>query len=175
VSGVARLDALPPAEAEAALQACCGSRAWVSAVASGRPYGDAAALYAAAESSWWALEPDDWLEAFRAHPRIGERKAQAAQDARASDWAAGEQSGMDAAGDSVRDALAEGNRAYEARFGYIYIVCATGREPGEMLEMLRARLHNDAHTEIRVAAEEQRKITRLRLDKLLADLGGVSR
>jgi OHCU decarboxylase len=170
VTGVARLNALPAAEAEAALLACCGSRTWARAVAAGRPYADAGALFAAADAAWWSREPDDWREAFRAHPRIGERKAEAPQDARASEWSVREQSGMDAAGDAVRTALAEGNRAYEARFGHIYIVCATGKEPGEMLEMLRARLRNDAATEIRVAAEEQRKITRLRLEKLLADL-----
>jgi len=143
MSGLHRLNALPAEDAERELLTCCGSRAWARRMA-------------------------DWREAFRSHPRIGERKAGAGQTGRERAWSAGEQAGMAAAADATRDALAEGNRAYEARFGYIYIVCATGRSADEMLALLRARLANDDATEIRVAAEEQRKITRIRLEKLLA-------
>jgi OHCU decarboxylase len=137
-------------------------------MASRRPFGSVPALLAAADEVWWSLDAEDWHEAFRAHPRIGETKAQARQTARASAWSAQEQSGAARADDGVTAALAEGNRAYEARFGHIYIVCATGKTAPEMLDILRARLAHDAETELRVAAGEQAKITRLRLEKLLA-------
>jgi OHCU decarboxylase len=168
VSGLARLNALPADQAEAELRTCCGSRAWARRMADARPFRDEAALYDAADAVWWALDEADWLEAFRSHPRIGERKAQAAQTGREQAWSAGEQSGMDAAAETVQQALADGNRAYEARFGHIYIVCASGRSAEEMLAILTARLANDPRTELRAAAEEQRKITRIRLEKLLA-------
>jgi OHCU decarboxylase len=168
MSGLDRLNALPAEDAERALRTCCGSRAWARRMADARPFRDPAELLERADSEWRALDEADWREAFRSHPRIGERKADAGQTGREQAWSAGEQAGMAAAADATRDALAEGNRAYEARFGYIYIVCATGRSADEMLALLRARLANDDATEIRIAAEEQRKITRIRLEKLLA-------
>jgi OHCU decarboxylase len=168
VSGLARLNALPPADAEAELLTCCGSRAWARRVTALRPFADDDALFAAADEVWWALDREDWLEAFRSHPRIGEKKAEAGQTAREAGWSRGEQAGMDAAEEATRRALAEGNAAYEARFGHIYLVCATGRSADELLSILTARLENDAATELRVAAGEQAKITRLRLEKLLA-------
>jgi OHCU decarboxylase len=167
MNGLARLNTLPADDAECALLTCCGSRAWARRMADARPFPDADALLARADETWWELDEADWREAFRSHPRIGERKAQAEQTGREQAWSAGEQAGMAAAADATRDALAEGNRAYEARFSHIYIVCATGRSADEMLALLQSRLANDADTEIRVAAEEQRKITRIRLQKLL--------
>ena len=137
-------------------------------MAAARPFPDAAALLQRADEIWWSLDEADWREAFRSHPRIGERKAEAGQTGREQAWSAGEQSGMDAAAGAVQQALADGNRAYEARFGHIYIVCASGRSAEEMLAILTARLANDPRTELRAAAEEQRKITRIRLEKLLA-------
>jgi OHCU decarboxylase len=118
---------------------------------------------------WRALDEADWREAFRAHPRIGENKADAGQTDREKAWSTGEQAGMLTAAAQTQQALAEGNRRYEERFGYIYIVCATGRTAEEMLNLLTERLSNDPAAEILVAAEEQRKITRLRLEKLLSD------
>lgn len=168
MSGLARLNALPADDAVRALLTCCGTRAWARQMADARSFRDADELLARADDTWWALDEADWREAFRSHPRIGERKAEAGQTGREQAWSAGEQAGMTSAADATRDALAEGNRAYEARFGHIYIVCATGRSADEMLALLRSRLENDAATEIRVAAEEQRKITRIRLQKLLA-------
>lgn len=168
MSGVHRLNALPADDAERELLTCCGSRAWAWRMAAARPFRGPADLLERADAEWWALDEADWREAFRSHPRIGERKADAGQTGRERAWSAGEQAGMAAAADATRDALAEGNRAYEARFGYIYIVCATGRSADEMLALLRARLANDDAAEIRAAAEEQRKITRIRLEKLLA-------
>ena len=168
MSALERLNALPPGEAERELLTCCGSREWARRVAAARPFAGAAALLERADAVWWELGEEDWREAFRSHPRIGEKKAEAGQTGRERAWSAGEQAGMRTAAEATQRALAEGNRAYEARFGWIYIVCATGKSADEMLELLRRRLANDPDTEIRVAAEEQRRITRLRLEKLLA-------
>ena len=167
MSGVERLNALPAEAAEAELRACCGSRAWARRMAAARPFAREDALLALAEELWWSLDEADWLEAFRAHPRIGEREAEAGQTERERGWSAGEQAGADAADAATRAELAAGNRAYEARFGFIYIVCATGRSAEEMLSILRGRLANDPAAELRTAAAEQAKITALRLQKLL--------
>lgn len=109
----------------------------------------------------------DWLEAFSHHPRIGESASVAGASATARSWSATEQSGVATASDDTRIGLARLNRDYEGRFGFIYIVCATGRSAAELIELARKRIQNDRDTELRVAAEEQRKITRLRLEKLL--------
>ncbi|HEX6746665.1 MAG TPA: 2-oxo-4-hydroxy-4-carboxy-5-ureidoimidazoline decarboxylase [Longimicrobium sp.] len=165
---LAELNALPDDEAAAALLTCCGSPRWARGMAARRPFAGMDDVLAAADETWWALDPADWDDAFAAHPRIGERKAAPAQTAQAAAWSAQEQAGAASAGEDVAAALAEGNRAYERRFGRIYIVCATGKTAEEMLSILRARLDNDPRTELRVAAGEQAKITRLRLDKLIA-------
>jgi len=167
VSDVDRLNALGEDEARAALAQCCGSRAWVAEMLARRPFPSRDALLRDADQVWWSLPTEDWLEAFRSHPRIGERKAEAGQTERERRWSAGEQAGMTAAPDATRVAIADGNREYERRFGYIYIVCASGRSADEMLRLLRERLENPPETEIRVAAGEQARITRLRLEKLL--------
>lgn len=132
-----------------------------------RPFANVDELLTKADRTWSSLSPNDWLAAFRAHPKIGETKAAAAQSAEARKWSAQEQSGISDSAAETMAALAEGNRDYEQRFGFIFIVCATGKSSEEMLAILQARLQNDAETEIAVAAEEQRKITRLRLEKLL--------
>ena len=167
MSGVDWLNGLTRDEARTALAECCGSREWARRMAAARPFGSRESLLEAADAVWWELAGSDWLEAFRSHPRIGERKAAAGQTERERRWSAGEQAGVGAADDAVRAALAEENRAYEERFGYIYIVCATGRTAGEMLELLRSRLRNAPEDELRVAAAEQARITRIRLEKLL--------
>jgi OHCU decarboxylase len=174
--GVGWLDALPAPRAEAELLACCASRAWAAGVAAARPFGDAATLAAAADEVWARLGPDDWLEAFAAHPRIGERLAAApaapsgpgaaAPPGGAAAWSAREQAGVAGADPAVLAELAEGNRAYEERFGHVFLICATGLSADAMLAALRERLGNDPAAELRVAAEEQRKITHLRLEKL---------
>ena len=132
-----------------------------------RPFLGLEDLLAKADSLWGSLTEQDWLEAFRAHPKIGERKAAAAQSEQARSWSKEEQSGIERAAKETRAALAAGNQEYEERFGFIFIVCATGRSSEEMLAILNSRLKNDSGTELAVAAEEQRKITRLRLEKLL--------
>jgi OHCU decarboxylase len=157
------LNALPPAEAEAAFLACCGSRAWARWMTESRPYADTANLLEAADRVWWDLAPEDWLEAFAAHPAIGGKKTDG--DDRFRRWSEQEQAGVGSAEEALLAELAEANRAYAERFGYIFIVCATGKSAEEMLGLLRSRLGNDPETELRVAAEEQRKITHLRLLK----------
>ena len=163
------LNRMPATEARAALARCCGARAWVDGVCASRPWRDRATLFAAAERIADTLAREDWLEAFSHHPRIGDREALRKRFATTAAWAGAEQQGAAAASEPTLDALAEGNRAYDRRFGYIFIVCATGKSADEMLALLRARLPNDPATEIGIAAREQRAITRLRLEKLLSE------
>jgi 2-oxo-4-hydroxy-4-carboxy-5-ureidoimidazoline decarboxylase len=171
-AGLARLNALSADEARAALRRCCGSSRWADAMTAGRPYADAQALFSAAERTLSALGREDWLDAFAHHPRIGDRAALAARFAGTRAWSASEQGGVATAGADVLDALAEGNRAYEERFGHVFLVCATGKSADEMLALLRERLSNAPEVELVVAAAEQAKITRLRLEKLLQEVSG---
>lgn len=164
---VGRLNSLPAEEARAALLDCCGSTRWAREVAALRPFRDVDALLAAGERVWFGLDREDWLEAFRAHPRIGERKAAADVSAEARRWSEGEQSRAREASDETKAALAEANRVYEERFGFIFIVCAAGKSAAEMLDICRGRLKNERGTELRVAATEQWRITELRLRKFL--------
>lgn len=156
-------DAQPQAEAAARLRACCGSSRWVERMLARRPFGTPRAALAAARDEWFALAPADWLEAFAAHPKIGDREALRHRFAETRDLAAREQAGVDGAPDDLLTALATENDAYQDRFGYIFIVCATGLTAAQMLGLLRARLGNDPTTELRIAAEEQATITALRL------------
>jgi len=134
-----------------------------------RPFASRAAVIEAAGEIWTSLAPTDWLEAFSHHPRIGEKTGAVAQSGQGSAWSAREQAGVDRAESGVRGELARVNHEYEQRFGYIYIVCASGKTADELLAIARARLANDPHAELAVAAEEQRMITRLRLEKILED------
>jgi len=163
---LAALNGLPEDEAREALLACCGSRRWAAAMAAHRPFADLAAVERAADEAWWALGADDWREAFAAHPRIGERAPGAG---RAAAWSAREQAGTEDAAAEVRAALARTNRDYEARFGHLFIVCASGKTPAEMLALLEARLGADPRAELDTAAGEQAAITRLRLHRLLGE------
>ena len=165
---LSRLNDPPAAEARAELLRCCGSSRWAAALLAHRPFADAASLYAAADSLWWDLEPADWREAIAHHPRIGGRDSLRARFATTAQWAAGEQAGVDEAAEELLAALAEANQAYEERFGYIFIVCATGKSAEEMLALLLERLAHLPQDEIRIAAGEQAKITRIRLEKLLS-------
>ena len=161
------MNSLPREGAEGELLKCCGSTRWAREVASRRPFESAEELMKTADEVWWDLDATDWLEAFSRHPKIGGRKAAAGQTRQEQAWSAGEQSGMSEADAAAREELARLNEVYAEKFDHIFIVCATGRTAAEMLALLRERLKNDAETEIRVAAEEQRRITRLRLQKLL--------
>lgn len=171
---IQRLNSLDTPSVTTVLLTCCGSREWARRVASERPYSSDDALFEMADTAWCDAGPADWREAFSQHPRIGEdRPDSAAPEPVRSQvsfqaWSKEEQSGMLVSTGSVRAELVEANRTYESRFGYIFIVCATGMSAEEMLAQVRTRILNDPETELRVAAEEQRKITRLRLEKLLA-------
>ncbi len=153
-----RLDALTEMEAEAEFLACCGSIKWAAQMAAARPFVSKEAVFEKAEALAQTLSRADWLAAFAAHPKIGDRKARG--------QAGKEQSGTARASSRVLAGLTKGNRDYEKRFGYTFIVCATGKSAAEMLRLLSARLKNAPDAELRVAAEEQRKITRIRLERL---------
>ena len=164
-----RLNALTNDAAEDVLLEVCGSHRWAAAVAASRPFADPSELSAAAESAWDSLTRADWIEAFASHPRIGEDRRVAGGDASA--WSRDEQAGMTATGEPARIALTGAQREYERRFGWPYIVCATGRTAEEMLADCGGRFANDPEIEIGVAAAEERRIGRLRLTKLLTEGG----
>jgi 2-oxo-4-hydroxy-4-carboxy-5-ureidoimidazoline decarboxylase len=168
MDALSRLNDLPAAEARAELLRCCGSSSWVLAMLARRPFADAAALYDASDTVWRSLGPADWREAFAHHPRIGDKDVLRSRFAATPQWEQGEQAGVQGAAEELLTALAEGNQAYEERFGYIFIVCATGKSAAEMLVLLLARLGHSPQEELAIAAEEQAKITRLRLTKLLS-------
>ena len=164
-----RLNALDGEQAAAALRACCGSTRWARTMVDSRPFADREAMTDAADRIWASLDPADWLEAFAAHPQIGSGRSGWSGGSGTSEWSDQEQAGARVAGLDVQHRLADANREYEARFGYIFIVCATGKTGDEMLAILESRLAHAPGDELAIAAEEQRKITRLRLAKLLAD------
>lgn len=150
------------------LRKCCAAEKWIAGMLAARPFRDDAHLESTAADVWRSLSTDDWKEAFAAHPRIGDLDSLRAKYADTKNWSAGEQSGVDAAADETLEQLAAGNDAYVEKFGYIFIVCATGKTAEEMLSLLKSRLDNKPDDEIRIAAEEQLKITQLRLRKLNA-------
>jgi 2-oxo-4-hydroxy-4-carboxy-5-ureidoimidazoline decarboxylase len=156
-------------EAMKDLLRCCGSRRWAEQMAARRPYAALDAIVTAADEVWSRLDPADWHEAFRHHPKIGDVESLRKKFASTANWASGEQSGVSGASDDVIQGLAEGNEDYESKFGYIFIVCATGKSATEMLAILRARLLNPPETELKVAASEQAKITGLRMEKLFSE------
>ena len=162
-----QLNNAPKAKAEFIFLSCCGSHRWAQKMAEARPFADVALLLNQAEEIWCNLEAKDWLEAFDAHPKIGAKKAVPQATAQSAEWSEGEQSAINTADNSVLTELEESNYLYEKKFGFIFIVCATGKSAAEMLEICQERLSNDADKEIRVAADEQKKITEIRLKKLL--------
>lgn len=149
-----------------AILACCGARRWAKAMVASRPFASVKILSEAADRTWSTMEEADWLEAFACHPRIGERTAKRAA-AQSAAWSAQEQSSTSQASEGVIAALATGNVLYEERFGFTYIVCATGKSAEEMLAILQRRLANSREAELREAAEQQRQITQIRLGKWL--------
>jgi 2-oxo-4-hydroxy-4-carboxy-5-ureidoimidazoline decarboxylase len=163
---IAVINSWDEAEATASFHRCCGSSRWSREMARQRPFPSEAALFEAADRIWWGLAAADWLEAFAAHPKIGARGPTQPQHAATAAWSAGEQSGTQRAAPEVLRALADANQQYETRFGYIFIVCATGKSADEMLEILNRRLSHSPDEEIKLAAAEQAKITRIRLEKL---------
>lgn len=177
MSTLAAWNQLPETEAAAPVLACCGSRAFAAAVAQARPFTDLDSLLTAADRIWWSLAASDWLEAFACHPRIGESKSRSESknpgestghsSSQFAAWSAQEQAEAHTAAEAVLESIARKNREYEARHGFIYIVCASGRSAEELLAVLDRRLGNSTESELREAAEQQRQITRLRLRKWL--------
>jgi len=165
---LARWNSLPLGDAAREILPCCGSSAWAAAMASKRPLLDDRTLLAASDEIWRGLGEADWLEAFRSHPRIGESSAGKSVVAQSSAWSEQEQQKAATAEAAIKTALKWGNREYEQKFGRIFIVCATGKSASEILEILRRRLHNDDVTELQLAAEEQRQIMQIRLNKWIA-------
>jgi 2-oxo-4-hydroxy-4-carboxy-5-ureidoimidazoline decarboxylase len=163
---VSAFDALSAPEAASLLESCCGATAWVNGMLERRPFRTVTRLLEHADEVWWSLGEPDWREAFDHHPRIGEQSAAAQQSDQARDWSEGEQHAASLASTDVREALARANRAYEQRFGHIYLVYAWAKTAEELLAILRDRLTNDPATELRVAAGEQAKITRSRLMRM---------
>lgn len=166
-AGMRYLRTMPAPELRASLLSCCGSTAWVDSMVNERPFASLEALKVAAARLWKALPEAAWDEAFRAHPRIGEKKADGHQSRTAAAWSGKEQEKVGAASASVLEELRQVNAAYEQKFGRIYIVCATGKTAEEMLAIARSRMDGDPRAELERAADEQRKITELRLEKLV--------
>ena len=164
VAGLEALNTLPAAQLRERLSSCCAARAWVEQILGGWPYPDLDALLAASDRAIEPLEPDDVAQALAAHPRIGQRASGSSTEATSSRQ---EQASVADADAEVQRELRDGNLAYEERFGHVFLICATGRSAPEMLTALRERLGNDPDTERKVVTEELRKITRLRLERLL--------
>ena len=159
MAGFTDLNALPPRDFEELLLRCCAAPGWARQVTEGRPYASLADLLAAADAAWAARAPGDLDAAMAGHPRIGERQL--------SGWSAGEQAGVGEDAETLT-ALADANAAYERRFGHVFLICATGRGPAEILAELNRRMSHDPATEREVAAAEIGKINALRLRKLAA-------
>jgi len=163
-----QLNRLSEADATAAFTQCCSAQRWVERMVIDRPFESLAEMLEISDRIWEECDVDDYLEAFQGHPRIGDVDSLAKKYANTKGWAGGEQKGVEGAEREVLERLAQGNADYEEKFGHIFIVCATGKSAAEMLALLEARMNNDPEHEISVAAEEQNKITRIRLKKLLA-------
>jgi allantoicase len=161
-AGLAKLNIMTPLDATTTLLRCCGSAAWAAAMCGARPFEDEAALLRTADRIWFGLQESDHREAFGAHPKIGEQAA--------SQWSRSEQAGAANAEQQTRSELAALNQTYEAKHGFIFITCASGRTAAAILTELRTRHDRDPGEELRTAGEEQAKITRLRLAKLLDEL-----
>lgn len=162
------LNILPKEELKAELFKCCGSTAWVNKMLPFFPADDMVEILEDAEEQWWQCTEQDWLQAFTHHPKIGDVESLQKKFASTATWASNEQSGAASASQQTLEALAKGNADYEQKFGYIFIVCATGKSAEEMLQLLLERLPNAPAEEIKIAADEQNKITKLRIEKLLA-------
>ena len=153
-------------DAQTELIKCCSSLSWVEKMVKGRPYDDFLDLVEKSEEVWFSLAKGDWLEAFSGHPKIGDINSLKKKFAETKRWANNEQAGMKSASDDIIKELAHYNDIYEKKFGFIFIVCATGKSAEEMLELIKRRYQNNPEEEIKIAVMEQNKITKLRLEKL---------
>lgn len=154
-------------EAIEALTKCCGSSNWVKNVIDQRPFKSKEAMLEVGQNVWDQATQEDALEAFNHHPKIGDLKSLTKKFATTKDWAGNEQAGVKAADQEVLQELAKGNMAYEMKYGYIFIVCATGKSAKEMLDLLMERLDNGTEEELKIAMAEQHKITIIRINKLI--------
>ena len=161
------LNTLPKDQLVETLTRCCGSKTWVNRMLPYIPAEDLVELLEDAEIEWWKCSEEDWKEAFEAHPKIGETGGSIRKLESTTAWASEEQKTVKQASQETIIALAEANQLYEEKFGYIFIVCASGKSAEEMLGILHSRLHNDPEEEIKIAADEQNSITKLRIQKLL--------
>ncbi|MFN2492511.1 MAG: 2-oxo-4-hydroxy-4-carboxy-5-ureidoimidazoline decarboxylase [Pyrinomonadaceae bacterium] len=162
-----RLNSMEPGQAEKEFLKCCGSGEWAKRMIVERPFEDVDDLLSKADHVWRLLPPHDWLEAFHRHPKIGEKKPEHETSVEVQAWSEQEQSGIRDATLKTAEAMAVLNDVYEEKFGHIFIVCATGKTSEEMLDILRLRLGNNPEEELQRAADEQAKITALRLKKLV--------
>ncbi len=151
------------------LEKCCGSKTWITSMINARPFLDAESLHKKSDEIWSTVSRADILEAFKHHPQIGNIDELKKKFASTATWAGNEQQGTAQASDEVLHELKKGNEDYLNRFGFIFIVCATGKSAQEMLDLLKSRLPNDEAIELHIAANEQKKITHLRLDKMLEE------
>jgi allantoicase len=165
--GIEHINSMSLDEAEDVFFSCCGSTNWSQKLAERRPFADIRELKLMAYYIWWALDEEDWLEAFSQHPRIGEKKAPKNAGVTSAKWSSEEQKEAQQGSTETLRVLADANRVYEQKFGFVFLICATGKRAGEIVTALYKRLSNDKKTEIHIAAEEQLKITQLRLQKLL--------
>ena len=161
------LNALTPSEANEQFKLCCGASNWVEKMNQNRPFQDKNEVYQQAESIWFSLSSEDWLEAFTHHPKIGDIDSLRKKFHNTKSISKNEQSGVNDAEKSTLNDLAKSNQLYEDKFGFIFIVCATGKSSDEMLALIKMRLNNNAKIEMQNAAKEQNKITQLRLKTLL--------
>lgn len=162
-----RLNQMSESDATEALRTCCAAERWVQGMVASRPFDSVEDLHAKADGLWPSLTTEDWLEAFEAHPKIGDVSSLKAKFANTHDLASGEQSTAALASDETLQRLKYGNDAYLEKFGFIFIICATGKSADEMLLRLEERIDNTRADEIVNAGREQAKITHLRLDKLV--------
>lgn len=165
---IKQFNAMPRDELFVELEKCCGSSIWVKRMINSRPFKDIESLHNTSDQVWNDVGRIGILEAFSHHPQIGDIDSLKKKFASTADWAASEQEGTAVANDEILQQLKASNEAYLKRFGFIFIVCATGKTAKEMLNLLEDRLANDKTIELHIAAAEQNKITHLRLDKLLA-------
>jgi 2-oxo-4-hydroxy-4-carboxy-5-ureidoimidazoline decarboxylase len=165
---ITEFDQLAEEKKKLLLEQCCGSSAWTNKMLDSLPVGNLLELLDLAEEKWYECNRKDWLEAFEHHPMIGDINSLKKKYASTLTWATQEQSGVNSATEEILQELAETNKAYKNKFGYIFIVCASGKSAEQMLQLITLRITNDTETEIKIAMEEQNKITKLRLEKLFA-------
>ena len=155
-------------KAEQDLFKCCGSKAWVKKTMEIFPFNSVEDLKISSDRNWFSCKKEDWLEAFSHHPKIGNQSGADKKHSSTEEWAKEEQSAVKDAGQIILSELEKANQSYENKFGFIFIVCATGKTANEMLKLLNERLNNEPDKELHIAINEQNKITHLRIDKLLS-------